>query len=452
MNTRSWTCPFCPLRCHDVVVSESTEQPALAAVEESECALAAQRLRHYQQQRVAWSAESGMPDAVGTDSAMLRVAVERILAARQVHIGGEVLDLQTARSVVRFAAEQRAVLEPVETKASDLLGPDQVGPWMEREGAMMTTLGEVAARADSLVLLGEVEAAYPRLGKRCFESHDRDAAKRIRRVESGNVERVLRTVLRDMHGPPGGGSGVGGSVGAVGSSNDGGDEATANDWRSWLDEARSIAWFWAPGALSRTAMSMLWQLSALLAERCRSAVVPLSQNASLTTASLWLTRFAPPVDFRSGEPRPLEPTLWKVRDEQSVGEKRVRIWLQPHPDAPEPPGFEPPGVEPPGGVDGERAVSVEEGLIVIGCPAERLRRRAEVVLPASLPGWDASGSTIRGDGTITLAWQPVTATDRHPEGSTAWPAGGWPSAGEWLEQLTADVAVGRTGVGRTSEC
>jgi formylmethanofuran dehydrogenase subunit B len=45
-------------------------------------------------------------------------------------------------------------------------------------------------------------------------------------------------------------------------------------------------------------------------------------------------------------------------------------------------------------------------LIVIGTPDDALRRRATLVLPAAVPGIESTGTTFRGDGTVSLGWRP----------------------------------------------
>ena len=73
---------------------------------------------------------------------------------------------------------------------------------------------------------------------------------------------------------------------------------------------------------------------------------------------------------------------------------QLRVWLQPFPDAALPP---------------EDAAK----LIVIGAADDALARRADVYIRAAIPGIEAHGTTIRGDGTVTMPFTPPVES-QHP--------------------------------------
>lgn len=356
LNTTRLTCPFCPLRCHDLTVTWPDAPAAAPRVTDAPCELAARRLRE------TWQSRCETRRAEGDYAERLARAAERLTAVATLEIGGTATDLQTARAAVRFAAARGATLRGAPSRSA--LAFQAVS---EREGAMLATLGEVAARCDSVVLLGEVEAAYPRLVERWLASGDRPpGAKRLLRIGGASSSQPLEQILATTR------MAFESSVGVP------------TELSRWLEPAESIAWIWAPEALDEDAATMLCGLNQCLARDRRSLLVPIVEDGAMANVASWLGGFQPPIAFTGGLPRPLEANTPPAAE--------ARIWLQPFPDAPQP-----------------EAIAGEEALIVIGTAAAPLRERAALWIPAAVPGWESHGTTLRGDGTVGLAWRPLPA-------------------------------------------
>lgn len=148
MTEQAIVCPLCPLHCDDLPVA----------------GLAAQCQRFAQQ----WTQATGLAElAAKVDRQSWQSDTQRrIDQARQwldqagsLVISGQATDLATARSVCRLVERRGAAL------ISQPLQADGFSEALARDGMIACTLGEAAAPHQHLIVIGDPEAAYPRLGR-----------------------------------------------------------------------------------------------------------------------------------------------------------------------------------------------------------------------------------------------------------------------------------------------
>jgi formylmethanofuran dehydrogenase subunit B len=364
-------CPFCPLRCHDLAIDSSAEGWTL---EDHGCSLAKQRLA------LLHLSQRGRDASNGLASGAQLIQIQRTERERgSIVVGGTILDVQTARAAIRFAAEMQARLDVVSSAGEKAFM--SVG---EREGWMGATLGELAGRADSLVCIGPVEKHFPRLVERFFEGPLQSSLqpRRLFHLEVEDTEQLKRrlssalTVYSKTRGlqPP---------VSP--------DRFDDQPFLDWLATGEYIAFVWgteddAGRGLDRLAANLLRELVSELNLKRRAVLIPLSESTTFRNVAAWLTGFSGPLDFQGSLPRLL--------DSDALMTGPLRVWLQPFPDAALPPE------------DGAK-------LIVIGAADDALARRADAYIRAAIPGLEAHGTTIRGDGTVTMPFAPP-AESKHP--------------------------------------
>jgi hypothetical protein len=141
MNESLVVCPFCPLHCDDI-------DPSMLAQRKVSCQLANSRMHKITQLSLA---TGNLPD--------LAECREWIKSAKRIVLGGHVIDWETARAVSEFVAATGA--------ETDGLGSDVAyTETFSREGAFLTTLGELSARETSLLVIGDPTMAWPRIDEK----------------------------------------------------------------------------------------------------------------------------------------------------------------------------------------------------------------------------------------------------------------------------------------------
>ena len=151
----SWTCPFCALLCDDLPPPQADR----ARLSSTDCPRA----------RAAWSelavavpAQAWVDGDPATDEQAFAVAAELLGGMRQPLFGGCATDVAGARALYRLAARCGAIC--------DHLGGAQLTANLravQDRGATLATLGELRARAHTLVCVGtSVLPRYPRFFER----------------------------------------------------------------------------------------------------------------------------------------------------------------------------------------------------------------------------------------------------------------------------------------------
>lgn len=380
----SITCPFCPLRCDDVVVRAEGKR---VIPEGLDCSLAVRGF-----ERVSYAAEvllaSNHPGEMSPAVARL---VDRLTDSAPVSISGTMIDIGTARAAVRLAAASGGVIDAVETISSGAMRRA-----VERDGIVAATLAEVRQRADSVVMIGDPSEEYPRLLERFLAAGPAPLAGQRRFLSIGEARIAGLPTDRYRHIPVGLGDTHRVLAEARGGIRVG--RSDASGVADWLREGHYTAWLWASDVVDALTAGVLVGLVADLNRERRAVAVPLGSDATLRSVATWLTGLSGPVDFSGGWPQLLE---------QPVAASTA-IWLQPHPTAPPPP-------------------LGSDFLAVIGMADAELVERADLYIPCGAPGIDVAGSTYRGDGTVCL---PLHA----PRDS------GLPSPAEVLLEIAARLA------------
>lgn len=141
-------CPCCPLYCDDLTGSElsSSAKP---------CELAYKRLS------AVFDRGTGSTASEPNDEQLSRSA-EALRTSKRTIITGRVLDLATSRAVVKFSERTGAEIQ--------VTGPNRSAhAVMKRDGSYTCTLGELTRPASSLLIIGDVELAWPRVSQHLKE-------------------------------------------------------------------------------------------------------------------------------------------------------------------------------------------------------------------------------------------------------------------------------------------
>lgn len=354
------TCPFCPLRCDDLVVQVDRARVSLRSID---CPLAAEGF-----QRLSDATESAIAGATSPPAAEIDAIAARIAAFHTLSISGTIVDIHTARSAIRFAEAVGGVADVLETRSTAA-----VRRAVERDGLIAATLGELRQRADSVVFIGDPTRDCPRLFERFLSSGPAELVRQRRFLSLGEA------IVGDFPSAQYTHFSVGDNevhhrlaearmVLRHGRSDSGGVA-------DWLREGTYTGWLWSSDALDPLAASALVGLIGDLNRDRRAVAVSLSGDATFRSVATWLSGFSGPVNFAGATPELCEKT--------TAAALPAIIWLQPYPTAPPPP------------VD-------DRFLVVIGMADAEVVDRADFYLPASVPGIDVSGSTVRGDGTVCL--------------------------------------------------
>jgi len=133
-------CPCCPLHCDDV-------DPVQLMLGKTGCPVADHRVA-----AVLAATAVDNEEALGTCRQWIR-------DAKQIVVTGYVIDLETSRAISEFANATGADVE-VDGSNSAML------PLFAREGAFLTTLGEVTSRDASMLVIGDVTSHWPRIEAR----------------------------------------------------------------------------------------------------------------------------------------------------------------------------------------------------------------------------------------------------------------------------------------------
>lgn len=321
-------------------------------------------------------------------------------------LGGTAIDIATARSAVRLTAELKGSLEGGGTKSGDAFLES-----VERQGMVGATFGELTQRVDTLFFIGDVFRDLPRLGSAWLERFSTSYPSQERRcvflapasqwteIERSMEASSLQGYFVDIGTPPVHRwlaelrARIAGRLPAN-------PRSSVDEVLGWIERSHSSAWLWSSDALSLPAASVLIELVSDLNKTRRSMLIPFADDITFRNVASWLTGIGLPIDFYTGLPK---------RVDRRIGlNPELRIWLMPHPLAAAPP-------------------NEDCELVIVGMPTEEVRRRASIWVRAAVPGIEAAGTTLRGDGAVGLALRAQRTRD------------GIPTADEILDSWTHQV-------------
>ncbi len=409
-----WTCSFCALRCDDLQVAWDGEQLRIAPP----CKTASQHLAALTEGGSVGAQHRGQ--ATAWDQAMA-IATDHLRGANAIRVEGPLGDIALARATIELAESWQATLRLDATP-----GQHALAAAIAREGVTSATFGDLRLHADRVVFVGDVGGALPRFGERFA------ADKRCLRLESSIDQSALSAT-----------------------SEDDGELVEVGDWTDWLREvlltlreedtapcgaapphaaspavarllqflrdARYVAFVVSPTAFSaprdHLAAEWLLRLVERLGRSARCVLLTPDASAAGRNTLLWRTGFAGAVQFSVSETAAntnAEPNAEPGAESGADGDSGTAV-------AATPDGFcfaTPPesGVTvriaptsarrrpPAASGSGEDSIS-----ILIGDAATTAAEvaAADLFLPAAWPGIDFSGTTVRGDGSVTLPLRPL---------------------------------------------
>jgi hypothetical protein len=257
--------------------------------------------------------------------------------AKQIIVSGHVIDLETSRAISEFASHTGAKVTAQGSNPSALAV-------LAREGAYLTTLGELSSAETSLMVIGDVASHWPRIEERL------GAYRRVVRwADSDDLpERIaaLRAALKGVDVP----------------------RQAENQWLteavSFVNTSTYLVLLVTPLAESKSCSPIIWSsLLGMVRERNKSSrAAILGFDISTTLRSVMASRLDP------------LPQL-STSDDTSL-----RIIFSPF---------------------GEDFPDLPNSTVVIGMAKKNLKSNQRL-LPARVPGIHQSGIVIRGDGSVTL--------------------------------------------------
>jgi formylmethanofuran dehydrogenase subunit B len=158
--TSDWTCPFCPLLCDDIAAGVNSDDSLSAPA--TDCPRLSRALALYGAADAQCQASID-GTTTGLDTALARAA-DILAGARRPLFGGMATDIAGARSLYALAAHCGAIVDHLH---GDALMASTLA--LQDRGAFFTTLSEVRARADLVVVFAcQPSAQHPRFYARAF--------------------------------------------------------------------------------------------------------------------------------------------------------------------------------------------------------------------------------------------------------------------------------------------
>lgn len=387
-----WTCSICALRCDDVLLQREAQGVAVRP----DCALAARRVGRLSSQTQRSATVQGQPVSWAE---ALDAAIAVVRTANRLSIVGTPPDFQTARAAIDLAVASDAVLDFPSTPTLQALGAA-----VARDGLTTATLGDVRQHADRVVWIGRPDARLPRLRERFTadlptltvlpqgygggqgEPQAADQSTEVStevstetlRLETGLVD-WLRDVLLQLQDSPAA------STSAATSG------TAAERLLSFVGEARYLVIMVADDAFPTDddlqAGSWLLRLVERFGQTGRCVLLMPDASAAARQTLLWRTGFAGPVQFANRIPG------------LSVAPPRCDAALRLQPSL---------SADPAAGqlvAAADACGDVPTVLLGDHSTPDAWVESAEVFLPVGWAGVDHAGTTVRGDGTVTLALQ-----------------------------------------------
>lgn len=396
---RDWTCPFCPLLCDDITTIVHDDGAPDAP--DVDCP----RLTH----ALTWfsgpSASQPSVDGQDTDlESALGRAVDILKSASRPLFGGLATDVAGVRALYPLAAGCGAILDHLH---GDAMAASTAA--LQDRGAFFTTLSEIRARADLLIVFDcQPSARYPRFYERVLGETDHardlifvgcevDPAADI--VENASTHSILKDA--DPY-----------DILAIWSAlTEGRAEASIRDDTGManalaslaerISAARYTAVVYEPAALPGPHAALLIEalnrIVKAVNRTTRAGALALGGDdgaLSVNQAVTWLSGF--PLRTRVSMPTRLDhdPMRYRTARLLAAHEIDALLWVASFQPEPLPQGL---------------ADNVP--VIVLGHPATRsllgARAGSTVFIPVATPGVDSGGHLFRVDGSVVA---PLTAT------------------------------------------
>lgn len=387
MSSASFVCPFCPLHCDDLQAAKLVRDDAAqaAAAKSAEAGTGGEACVRLQQHLVTALEHHRSPAA---SAAAITTAQQWVERAQQICITGRILDLQTARSVCRFAEQTGADVQV----ATDPAATAETAAYLEsftRDGGFATTLGDAAAPHTSVILIGDPAMRWPRLQQRLARAGKVYTWQNTERL-SERLAHLRRLVRRPAEPEP------------VADP----DLATC---RALCEQAVFLLFVVVPETLDAAEALPFWSsMTGLLRDlngRIRAAILRFDETVTARSVQAWSGLQTPVTalaQVRSAADLVIELVPW---DDLAHGDRR-RAMPEAHPAA--------------------RRIVIgwqpeEPGVIAV----DRI-----CYLPASVGGIGRAAIVLRGDGSVALPLRPLVETTL-------------PAPAELLEQLAPKRPLGR---------
>ncbi|WP_287189193.1 formylmethanofuran dehydrogenase [Paraburkholderia sp.] len=409
--TSDWTCPFCPLLCDDIAAGVHSDDSLSAPA--TDCPRLGRALALY------GAADAHCKASVDGQQADLDTALARaadILAqARRPLFGGMATDIAGARSLYALAAHCGAIVDHLH---GDALTASTLA--LQDRGAFFTTLSEVRARADLVVVFAcQPSARHPRFYARatgtaaftrtfrfvgCEADPAVDALKHAGATSllaGGDLFDLLAVWSAQLEG-----RGVEALDDASG---------TARALAGLIDEihaARYTVFVYEPEALPGPHAALLIEalnrIIKAVNRTARAGGLPLGGADGALSASqtfTWLSGF--PLRTRIAMPGRLaeapldyDPTRYRTDTLLARHEVDALLWVSSFGPQPLPDTLDP---------DVPAIVLGHAAMAATAASAAAARRGPTVFIPVATPGIDIGGHLFRTDGTVVA---PLSAA-RH---------------------------------------
>jgi formylmethanofuran dehydrogenase subunit B len=402
---RDWTCPFCPLLCDDITTIVH-DDGALDAPD-VDCPRLAHALTWFGGNTLACKPAIDDQDT-DLESALSRAADILKGAARPL-FGGLATDVAGARALYPLAAGCGAILDHLHGGA---LAASTAA--LQDRGAFFTTLSEVRARADLLIVFGcQPSVRYPRFYERVLGGTDRthdlifvgcdvDPAADI--VENTSTHSILKDA--DPHDLLAIWSALMEGRSAASISDDTGMANALASLVERVNAARYTVVVYEPAALPGPHAALLIEalnrIVKAVNRTTRAGALALGgDDGALTVnqALTWLsgfplrTRVSMPTRLAGEPPLDHDPTRYATQRLVAAREIDALLWVS---------SFQPEPLPP--------ALADDVPVIVLGHPALRSmlgsRAAPTVFIPVATPAIDSGGHLFRIDGSVVA---PLTA-------------------------------------------
>ncbi|MGF6753669.1 formylmethanofuran dehydrogenase [Paraburkholderia sp. GAS42] len=402
--TSDWTCPFCPLLCDDITAGVNSDGSLSAPA--THCPRLAGALTLYGAADASCKASIDGQET-DLDTALAR-AVDILSGARRPLFGGMATDIAGARALYALAAGCGAIVDHLH---GDALVASTLA--LQDRGAFFTTLSEVRARADLVVVFAcQPSARYPRFYERAFGATDSDVPARTLKFVACEIDPAVNTgdhvsasVLgnADLFDLLALWSALleGRSVEALHDGSGTARElATLNEA---IHAARYTVFVYEPGALPGPHAALLIEalnrIIKAVNRTSRAGGLPLGGDdgaLSVNQTITWLSGF--PLRIRVGMPGRLaeqpsleyDPTRFRTGSLLADREIDALLWISSFSPQPLPDTLDP-----------------DVPAIVLGHPATAAtvgsaRRGPTVFVPVATPGIDSGGHLFRTDSTVVV--------------------------------------------------
>ncbi|SAK69493.1 Formyltransferase/hydrolase complex Fhc subunit B [Caballeronia hypogeia] len=379
-DKKTWTCPFCPLLCDDIVLAPSDDRRLAAP--QTDCARLAESLARFGPQDAS---RKPTIDGQDTDPASALAQAAAILShARRPLFGGLATDVSGARALYELAAHCGAILDHLH---GDALAHSNRA--LQDRGSFFTTLSEVRSRADLIVVFAcQPSRRYPRFYERIasegrdvgivFVGCDVDQAANAPRAESilSNADPFDTLALWSAH--------------VEGGRPIGAPELLTLTER--INAAKYTAFVYEPSTLpaphAALAIESLQRIVKAINRTSRAGTIALTGDdgaASVNQAITWLSGY--PLRTRVAFGLPLDHDSYRYRTETLLARKEIDalVWVSSFAPEPLP-----------------AALDDDMPAIILAHPSMNVppRKGATVFIPVATPGIDSGGHLFRVDTSV----------------------------------------------------